>query len=200
MAAYGYKKYMKQDAKKNNPLIKIFVISFFGMLLVFTSIINYMSKVVTVDTSIGDYKEQKISDIEDKKIIDVNSLQMIQNEDQGKNFSEIMHQASDVTYPEDSTEQQNSSEDEINFQEPEKNQISHDVVYKVYVGSYTSAEQAKVANEIIQDADLGLSPIVKCIGANNYTLLVGTFKNKQNADNMLTVIKNNNLPGKIVQE
>ena len=58
MAGHGYKKYMKKEVRQGNPLLKIFIISFFGMLLLFTFLINYISKVVTVDTSIGNYKEQ----------------------------------------------------------------------------------------------------------------------------------------------
>ena len=77
---------------------------------------------------------------------------------------------------------------------------SQDTVYKVYIGSYTSAEQAKVAKEIIQESGSGLNPIVKCIGSNNYTLQVGIFKNKQSAEIMLSTIQKTNLPGRIVQE
>ena len=82
----GYKKYMKKEARESNPLIKIFIISFFGMLLFFTFIIK--SLMPNVDTSIGDYKEQPSVNEEEisKKIVD-NRLEMIQNEDQGKNFS-----------------------------------------------------------------------------------------------------------------
>ena len=75
-----------------------------------------------------------------------------------------------------------------------------EVYYKVYIGSYSSSDQAKVAREIIQESGSGLNPIVKCIGANEYTLQVGIFKNKQSADSMLSVIIKNNLPGRIVQE
>ena len=70
----------------------------------------------------------------------------------------------------------------------------------MYIGSYTSAEQAKAANEIIKELGNGFSPIVKCLGANNYTLQAGTFKNKQSAETMLMSIHNSNLPGRIVQE
>jgi cell division protein FtsN len=75
-----------------------------------------------------------------------------------------------------------------------------DVMYKVYIGSYTSAEQAKVAKEIILESGSGLNPIVKCLGSNNFTLQVGIFKNKQSAETMLMTIQKTNLPGRIVQE
>ena len=37
---FGYKKYMKKEAQKDHSLVKIFLISFFGMLLVFTFVIK----------------------------------------------------------------------------------------------------------------------------------------------------------------
>ena len=195
MASRGYKKYMKKEARQGgNPFIKIFVVSFFGMLLLFTMLFNYVSKVVTVDTSIGDYKEQPNDELEDKKIIDVNRLEMIQNEDQGRTFSDMMQKANDEpAQPEQNVDIQSE-------QNTQTATASSETVYKVFIGSYTSAEQAKVAKEIIMESGSGFNPIVKCIGANDYTLQVGIFKNKQSADAMLTTIQQSNLPGRIVQE
>ena len=196
MPSRGYKKYMKKETRQGgNPFIKIFIISFFGMLLLFTLLFNYVSKVVTVDTSIGDYKEQQDDDFEDKKIIDVNRLEMIKNEDQGRNFSDLMQNSSDEAPKTDSSENEQSFDTDNAAV-----QNTQDIVYKVYIGSYTSAEQAKVAKEIIQESGSGFNPIVKCIGANDYTLQVGIFKNKQSADAMLISIQKNNLPGRIVKE
>ena len=198
----GYKKYMKKEVRQGSPLVKIFIVSFFGMLLLFTFVINYFSKVVTVDTSIGDYKEQTIDEMEDKKIVDMNSLEMIQSEDQGRTFSDLMQKPTDAPA-------QSSNEYDISQQNDTRASINtpqttttppQDAVYKVFIGEYTSAEQAKVAKEIIMESGGGFSPIVKCIGANEYTLQVGIFKNKQSAENMLDLIKKNNLPGRISQE
>ena len=75
-----------------------------------------------------------------------------------------------------------------------------DPVYKVFIGTYTSAEQAKVAKDIILETGSNLNPIVKCIGSNNYTLQVGIFKNKNSAEALLYTIQQSNLPGRIVQE
>ena len=77
---------------------------------------------------------------------------------------------------------------------------AQDPVYKVFVGTYTSAEQAKVAKDIIQESGNGLNPIVKCIGSNNYTWQVGIFKNKQSAESLLYTVQQNHLPGRIVQD
>lgn len=195
--AAGYKKYMKKNATKDYGLLKIFVISFFGMLLVFTFLIKTLSP--AVDVSIGGDKEETEYDNVDeiKKIID-GRLAMIQDEDQGKNFSDLMKKAenepivSDVVTSEPQTE---NSSVELQPQAP-----AADPVYKVFIGTYTSAEQAKVAKDIIIESGSNLSPIVKCIGSNNYTLQVGIFKNKQSAEGLLYTIQQNHLPGRIVQD
>lgn len=195
MAAKGYKKYMKPDVRQGHPLIKIFIVSFFGMLLVCTFMINSVAKKMSVDTSIGDYKEQQFDDLDGKNIVD-NRLEMIQNEDQSRTFSDLMQNPSDEKKPDnvsDSSEQKSVDNDS-------PSPVAEDIVYKVYIGSYTSAEQAKVAKEIIQESGSGLNPIVKCIGSNSYTLQVGIFKNKQSAETMLSTIQKTNLPGRIVKE
>ena len=93
MTARGYKKYMKKDSQQSSPILKIFIVTFFGMLLVFTFI--FKSLAPSVDTSIGDYKETSVDIEEPKKIVD-DRLQMIQSEDQGKSFSELMSKPDDV--------------------------------------------------------------------------------------------------------
>lgn len=219
MPSHGYKKYMKKDVRQGNPLVKIFIVSFFGMLIVFTYLIKSFSP--TVDTSIGDYNEQANTELETKKLIDNDSLAMIQDEDQGKNFDDLMSKAEDVTreivrtdvMPQKADASKLSPSTSVQKEQNEqsvKQQTSQnisaananpaDVVYKVYVGTYTTSDQAKVAKEIIQDSGSGLTPIVKCLGANNYTLQVGTFKSKQSAESMLYTVQQNHLPGRVVQE
>ena len=60
MAARTYKKYMKKKVTKDYTLWKLFIISFFGMLLVFTFIIKSFTP--AVDVSIGDYKQEELID------------------------------------------------------------------------------------------------------------------------------------------
>lgn len=199
---FGYKKYMKKEAQKDHSLVKIFLISFFGMLLVFTFIIKSFSP--SVDTSIGDYQQEAEVDTQEepKKIVD-DRLSMIQSEDQGRSFSELMAK------PDDTAEVKETVQ--VNTATPEPVQTVNETtvtpptpqaepVYKVFVGTYTSAEQAKVAKDIIQESGNGLNPIVKCIGSNNYTLQVGIFKNKQSAESLLYTVQQNHLPGRIVQD
>ena len=203
MVARGYKKYMKKDVQQGHPLVKIFIVSFFGMFLICTFIINSFAKKMSVDTSIGDYKEQSYESLENKNIVD-SRLAMIQNEDQSRSFTDIMQNANNNEEKQKTNnESLSSAQENINSDKTDIQPAvipTADIVYKVYIGSYTSIEQAKVAKEIIQESGSGLNPIVKCIGSNNYTLQVGIFKNKQSAETMLTSIKRSNLPGRIVQE
>ena len=196
---FGYKKYMKKEAQKDNALLKIFIASFFGMLLVFTFLIKSFSP--SVDTSIGDYQQETETQDETKKIVD-GRLEMIQSEDQGRNFSDLMSKPDDVAKD---TKQPTVVPDKLtkdtSATTPEAAPTpAADPVYKVFVGSYTSAEQAKVAKDIIQESGSGLNPIVKCIGSNSYTLQVGIFKNKQSAESLLYTVQQNHLPGRIVQD
>ncbi len=189
----GYKKYMKKNSGKDYGLLKLFIISFFGMLLVFTFLIKTLSP--SVDVSIGgDRQETEIDNSDEmKKIVD-GRLAMIQDEDQGKSFSELIKKAED----------EKPQEPEITIKEDSVAEAlktpAADPVYKVFIGTYTSAEQAKVAKDIIVEGGSNLTPIVKCIGSNNYTLQVGIFKNKQSAEGLLYTIQQNHLPGRIVQE
>ena len=202
MGNRGYKKYMKQEVREENPLIKIFIISFFAMLLIMTMLIKSFAP--TVDTSVGgEMNEVSSFQDDDKNAVD-GSLEAIQNEDRGRDFADIMSKAEDV--PQETKKTLSQSEPKevtpapVSAPVPEVKPVAQDVVYKVYIGTYSSAEQAKVAKDIIQESGSGFSPIVKCIGSNNYTLQVGIFKNKQSAEAMLYSVQQNHLPGRIVQE
>ena len=200
---FGYKKYMKKEAQKDNSLLKIFVLSFFGMLIVFTFLIKSFSP--TVDTSIGDYQDNSETQQEEAANNVDDRLSMIQSEDQGRSFSDLMAKPDDVAAKTDVqkdvvVEQPKNAQGSTSAETPTPQPVQPDPVYKVFVGTYTSAEQAKVAKDIIQESGNGLNPIVKCIGSNNYTLQVGIFKNKQSAESLLYTVQQNHLPGRIVQE
>lgn len=194
--ATGYKKYMKKQTEKDYGLWKLFVMTFFGMLLIFTFLIKTISP--SVDVSIGGDRPDVETDSADemKKIVD-GRLAMLQDEDQGRNFSDLMKKAEDEKPVNDTVTETTVKEDSV--AEALKTPVA-DPVYKVFIGTYTSAEQANVAKDIIVEGGSNLTPIVKCIGSNNYTLQVGIFKNKQSAEGLLYTIQQNHLPGRIVQE
>lgn len=200
MAERGYKKYMKKGAKKDYSLLQLFVISFFGMLLIFTVLIKSFSP--SVDVSIGDYKQEP--DLEEKSVIVDNRLTAIQEEDAGRSFSDMMAHPQDVVPESPAAEKESKTmwqRQEETAQAIETVQKpAEEPLYKVFIGSYTSAEQAKVVKDIVQEGNLDLNPMVKCIGSNNYTLQVGIFKNKSSAEALLYKIQQNHLPGRIVQE
>lgn len=195
MAGQSYKKYMKKNSSKDYTLLKLFVISFFGMLLVFTFLIKSFTP--SVDVSIGDYKQEVEDNSEVMKEIVDGRLAMIQDEDQGKNFTDLMKNAEETKTAKN--EEQTVSQVKDNVSEALKTP-PQDPVYKVFIGTYTSSEQAKVARDIIIESGNNLNPIVKCIGSNDYTLQVGIFKNKAGADALLYTIQQNNLPGRVIQE
>lgn len=209
MARSSYKKYMKKECRKDYSIIKLFIFTFFGMLLVFTILIKLFSP--SVDTSIGDYDTKEI--VEENVNID-KRLMNIQEEDNSKDFSSIIKKSEENMQDLD---EQSKSDSYIQATTDKKDEIVLDVasikkpelpynisiqekVYKVYIGSYSSAEQAKVAKDIISETNLNLSPIVKCLGSNDYTLQVGIFKNKNSADNLLNEIQQSHLPGRIVED
>ena len=87
MPGSGYKKYMKKNAqRKDYSLIRLFIMSFFGMLLVFTILIKSFTP--SVDVSIGDYKQEP--EIEENIVNVDDRLTAIQDEDQGKTFADLM--------------------------------------------------------------------------------------------------------------
>lgn len=199
MAGRTYKKYMKKKVTKDYSLVKLFVISFFGMLLIFTFIIKSFTP--TVDVSIGDYQQEiEVDNTEEiKKNVD-NRLAMIQEEDQGKNFSDLMANAEDVKKENVKLKRLSSSADDSKENDTMPDNIITEPVYKVFIGTYSSSEQAKVAKDIILEGGTNLNPIVKCLGSNNYTLQVGIFKQKASAEALLYSIQQSHLPGRIVQE
>ena len=204
MARQPYKKYMKKNTAKDYNLLKIFVISFFGMLLVFTFLIKSFSP--SVDVSIGgDYNQEESENLDEiKKIVD-GRLAMIQEEDLGRNFSELVKSAEEEKNKEIEENKKVLSKSEVkdssdNISKDGASDTAIEPVFKVFIGTYTSAEQAKVAKDIIVESGSNLNPIVKCIGSNNYTLQVGIFKNKTSAESLLYTIQQNHLPGRIVQD
>lgn len=70
---------------------------------------------------------------------------------------------------------------------------------KVYVGRYATVEQAKVAQEILLDSGINVTPFVKNIGGA-YTLQVGSYSSRAKADGLASELQRNNFPARIVQE
>lgn len=73
-------------------------------------------------------------------------------------------------------------------------------VYKVYIGSYSTLEQARVAQSIVQDANLGVTSFVKTTSDGIYTLQVGSYNDVTKAQNFVNELKRSHFPARMVQE
>lgn len=70
---------------------------------------------------------------------------------------------------------------------------------KVYVGRYSTIEQAKVAQEILVDSGVNITPFVKDMGSF-YTLQVGSYSSRAKAESLASELQRNSFPARIVQE
>lgn len=71
------------------------------------------------------------------------------------------------------------------------------VISRVVVGSYATEKQAEVAKSIMQDAGIGVTPVVKNIGGY-YTLQVGSYTSKEKAQQMMNNLLRNNFPARVI--
>ena len=73
-------------------------------------------------------------------------------------------------------------------------------VYKVFIGSYSTLEQARVAQNIVQDANLGVTSFVKTLSNGTYTIQVGSYNDMGKAQTVTNELKRNHFPARMVQE
>ncbi len=73
-------------------------------------------------------------------------------------------------------------------------------VYKVFIGSYSTLEQARVAQNIVQDANLGVTSFVKTLSNGTYTIQVGSYNNLEKAQSLTNELRRNHFPARMVQE
>jgi hypothetical protein len=84
-------------------------------------------------------------------------------------------------------------------QETKQAPTPHSVNAKVVVGYYESEKQAEVAKSIIQDAGVGVSPIVKNMGGY-YSLQVGAYSSKEKAQQAANNLLKSNFPARVIVE
>jgi cell division protein FtsN len=78
--------------------------------------------------------------------------------------------------------------------------ISEQIVNaKVVVGYYATEKQAEVAKSIIQDAGLGVTPVVKNLGGY-FTLQVGSYTSKERAQQAANALLKSNFPARVIVE
>ena len=234
---YGYRKYMKNDEQGGGMALKIFLTSFFAMLIVFAIMAKNFSP--QVDTTIGNSVsgEEEVDDENSRTSID-QRLVDIQNDDRtgaltdkdikspiekakeaqsiwSKKRDEVV-QDEKVTIPKFHSEILVSDNNPFKPQAQKQNQENDPLattnlntqtqsqtqtyVYKVYVGYYTNIEQARVAQGILLDTNLGLNPFVKDIGNGNFALQVGAFTTRDKAQILVNQLMSNHFPARIIQE
>lgn len=98
--------------------------------------------------------------------------------------------------PQTTVQQQDMSQNKIS-QAPVP--IQSTKVYKVYVGSYTSAEQAEVAKGIISESNAGVNTFVKNLNGT-YTLQAGSYSSAEKAQSAANDLLKNNFPARVVAE
>lgn len=72
-------------------------------------------------------------------------------------------------------------------------------VSKVFVGRYATLDQAKVAQEIILDSGVNVTPFIKNLG-DSYTLQIGSFSSRAKAEGIASELQSNGFPARIIQE
>ncbi len=70
---------------------------------------------------------------------------------------------------------------------------------KVYVGRYATLEQAKVAQEILMDSGIEITPFVKNVNGA-YTLQVGSYSSRAKAEGLASELQHNSFPARVVSE
>lgn len=97
----------------------------------------------------------------------------------------------------------NSAATAVNEQKKEeqkqtqKPEVTPTSTAKVVVGYYATDKQAEVAKSIIQDAGLGVTPIVKNMGGY-YTLQVGSYSTREKAQQFANSLLKSNFPARVV--
>jgi len=228
MKTPDYMSYTKYKKKKNNNSQKalvIFITTFFVTLLFLTVIAKQLSP--NVDVTIGDDSdvEPKESGLGVKRFID-DRLKMIQMEDNSAgaskkvedkktagfndesfdSFSKELDEKVNLPNKQKSTSQDNKKNNASAGTPPRPNGMNESStpaenprVSKVLVGYYASVEQAKVAQGILLDSGLNITPFIKDLGGA-YTLQIGSYSSKAKADSLASELLKNNFPARVIQE
>lgn len=131
----------------------------------------------------------------------------IEAEKASKNLTtEDLAKASDAvnTFKPVSKEEAEEIVKEVKVQQAQKPQTppaptpAKPTITRVVVGYYATEKQAEVAKSIIQDAGVGVTPIVKNIGGY-YTLQVGSYSTKEAAQAAANNLLKANFPARILE-
>lgn len=217
----NYSKYKKERRNNFQNFFLLFVSAFLVMLLFFTAVAKHLSP--EVDVAIGDEEEveAKENGLGVKRFID-DRLKFIQQEDQGIVKKAVDKRVEQETLKERMTDDtlvpeldekvvipyaiQKQDKQLPNIAEKTAQKIeskpaepTYNSIFKVVVGKYATVEQARVAQSILQDSDVGVSSFIKTINGT-YTLQVGSFTERSKAEQLLNELLRNSFPARIIQE
>lgn len=216
----SYKQYQKKvTPKKKNENLVMFISAFFVMLLVFLGLAKQLSP--DIDVSIGNENPDSITEgIVKGNGID-NRLQNLKNEDKGSTDDEMFDKSQDEKVVVPDSNKTTNQDDTLNNgnamtnqttqvakppqPQPVKAPIANNVtsssrhLARVVVGYYATAEQAEVAKGILQEAGLGVSPVIKNIGGA-YTLQTGSYSSREYAQAAASTLIKNNFPARVIVE
>jgi len=224
--SYDRYKKKKKDTKKDGMLIG--VTTFFVTLLVFTVIAKSLSPNVDVTIGGDSETDAKDTGLGVKRFID-DRLKMIQMEDNSAGVSVKNEEPKQTSGYNDASfdkfsqnleektvtpaKQKNTTEEDIQDEpmqpvvrtapRPSGQDLSTPFaspkISKVYVGRYSNVEQAKVAQGILMDSGLNITPFIKNMGGT-YTLQIGSYSSRAKADGLASELLRNNFPARVVQE
>lgn len=225
----SYERYKKKKDSNPNRRMLIFVTTFFAMLLFFSVIAKAISPNVDVSIGNDSETDAKETGLGVKKFIDerLKMIQMEDNSAgvSVKNDNQKAPQANDVgvsNYSQVAEEKislptkknNNVTDDGEEIQPPVRTTVHNPPrpnnveatnpfvspkMSKVYVGRYSTVEQAKVAQEILMDAGLDITPFVKDMGGS-YTLQIGSYSSRAKAEGLASELQRNNFPARVIQE
>ena len=222
-----YKRYKKQKDVTAQNILTVFTTTFLIMLVFFIGAARHMTPNVDVAIGEDSATDAKETGLGVKGFID-NRLKAIQSEDSDSLVKKIEEKKLSKFDEDDENEYFSKDlEEKVKIpvkkvkQEVEKIQkevvemppkpivqpqkqietpIATPVVtnIKVVVGSYSSIDQAKVAQTILQESSLGVTPFIKNIHGS-YTLQVGSFNSEAKAQSLANELLKHNFPARIVR-
>lgn len=224
----SYDRYKKKKTEKSKNGLLMAITTFFVTLLLFTIVAKSLSPNVDVTIGDDSETDAKETGLGVKKFID-ERLKMIQQDDTSGTASTKQEPKKTPGYDDESFDKFSKNLEErvvvpsngnktnagdASTPVPVKTAVhnpprptSRDLstpfesprMVKVYVGRYATIEQAKVAQEILMDSGLDITPFVKNINGS-YTLQVGSYSSRSKAEGLASELQHNSFPARIVSE
>ena len=204
-----YNEENKASVQNKNTIIFIFVLTFIIVFIIFFLISNMLPK---VDVEIGGAEDEDVLNQKEEvveKMID-ERLKWIQFEDNNiKNSDEKIDNAVETQYSENLEKEYEPAQEapEVKLKNilstkqetPQEEVKPKQPVNKVYVGNYSSIEQAMTVQNEIMDENPDITLYIKGLGGS-FTLQAGSFTEKERAEALAAKLNGRGIPCRIVKE